>query len=179
MLLIICNVLEYGNDYKGAWIFLLVPAGAWERFAHGVFAVLWVRFIMVPHLLLLALLTWFWGIQYAALFLAYSLAVASFYLGLELRLIEVVPFSKQPQVSRGAMMFPIMAMGGLGAALAVGLQYFFIFYSQPRALTATAIVAAAAYFLTRSSLRSLSSSMRFSLGLVSGESSFLYKPVNG
>ncbi|MGO8735569.1 MAG: hypothetical protein ACLQVM_22550 [Terriglobia bacterium] len=179
MLLIICNVLEYGNDYKGAWVFLLVPAGAWERFARGVFAVLWLKFIMVPHLFLLALLTWFWGFRVAALFLSYSLAVASFYLGLELRLIEGVPFSKQPQVSRGAMMIPIMFIGGLGAALAVALQHFFIFHSQPRALTATAIVAVGAYFLTGSSLRSLNSSMRFSLGLVSGESSFVYKEVNG
>jgi hypothetical protein len=179
MLLSICNVLPYGNDYKGAWVFLLVPAGAWERFAHGVFAALWVRFIIVPHLFLLALLTWFWGIQYAALFLAYSLAVSSFYLGLELRLIEAVPFSKQPEASQGVMMLPFLIMGGLGAALAVALQHFFLFHSLASALTATAIVAAGAYFLTRSSLRSLSSSMRFNLGLVSGGSSFLYKEVNG
>jgi hypothetical protein len=177
-LFIVCNALEYGHDYKGAWVFQLVPAGAFERFAQGVFAVLWARFIMVPHLFLLALITWFWGIRYAAWFLAYSLAVASFYLGLELRLIQGVPFSKQPQVSQGAMMFPIMFIGGLGAALVVALQHFFLFHSPARALAATAIVAAGAYFLTRSSLRSLSSSMRFNLGLVSGESSFLYKAID-
>ena len=178
MLFLICNVLAYGNDYKGAWLFLLVPAGAFERFAQGVFAVLWLKFIMVPHLFLLALLTWFWGTGYAALFIAYSLAVASFYLGLELRLIEGVPFSKQPQVSQSAMMFPIIFIGGLGAALAVALQYFFLFHSLTRALTGTVIVAAGAYFLTCSSLRSLSSSMRYNLGVLSGESSFLYKAID-
>ncbi len=177
MLFLICNVLAYGNDYKGAWVFQLVPAGAWERFARGVFAVLWIRFIMVPHLFLLALLSWFWGIQNAALFIAYSLAVASFYLGLELRLTEGVPFSKQPQVSQGAMMMPIMLLGGMGAALVVALQYIFLFHSPFRAVTATVIVAVGAYFLTRISMRSLSSSMRYNLGLVSGESSFLYKAV--
>jgi hypothetical protein len=179
MLFLICNALTYGNDYKGAWVFQLVPAGAWERFARGVFAVLWVRFTVVPHLFFLALLTWFWGIRYAALFLAYSLAVASFYLGLELRLIEGVPFTKQPVVSQGFMLLPVMVIGGLGAGLAVALQHFFLFHSPASVLAATAIVAAAAYFLTRSSLRSLSSSMRFSLGLVSGESSFLYEEING
>jgi hypothetical protein len=179
MLLLTCNVLAYGNDYKGAWVFLLVPAGAWERFARGVFAVLWVRFIMVPHLFFLALLTWFWGIRYAALFVAYSLAVASFYLGLELRLMEGVPFSKQPEVSQSAMLLPFLIMGGMGAALAVAVQHFVLFHSPTSALTATAIVVAGTYFLTRSSLRSLSSSMRFNLGLVSGESSFLYKPIEG
>ncbi|HXX23272.1 MAG TPA: hypothetical protein VEO19_08985 [Terriglobia bacterium] len=175
MLFLICNVLAYGNDYKGAWLFQLVPAGAWERFAQGVFAGLWSRFIVIPHLLLLALLTWFWGVGPAALFVAYSLAVASFYLALELRLVEGVPFSKQPQVSQGAMLLPYMLMGGLGAALLVGLQYFILFRSPASALAATAIVAVGAYYLTRSSLRSLSSAMRYNLGLVSGESSFLYK----
>jgi hypothetical protein len=177
MLLLICTVLAFGNDYKGAWLFQLVPAGAWERFAQGVFAVLWVRFIVIPHLFFLALLTWFWGVQSAALFIAYSLAVASFYLALELRLIEGVPFSQQPQVAQGAMLLPYLVMGGLGAALWVGLQYYFLFRSPASALAATAIVAAGAYYLTRSSLRSLSSAMRFSLGLVSGESSFLYKEL--
>jgi hypothetical protein len=179
MLFLICNFLAYGNDYKGAWVFLLVPAGAWERFAHGVFAVLWVKFIMVPHLFFLAILTLFWGIQYAAMFVAYSLAVASFYLGLELRLIEGVPFSKQPEVSQSATLIPMMVIGGLGAALAVALQHFFLFHSPASALAATAIVAAGAYILTCSSLRSVSSSMRFTLGMVTGESSFLYKPIDG
>jgi hypothetical protein len=179
MLFLVCNFLAYGNDYKGAWVFLLIPAGAWERFARGVFAVLWVKFIVAPHLFFLALLSWFWGIQYAALFVAYSLAVASFYLGLELRLIEGVPFSKQPEVSQNAMLIPMMVIGGLGAALVVALQHFFLFHSPASALTATTVVAAGAYFLTRSSLPSLSSSMRFNLGLVSGGSSFLYKPIDG
>jgi hypothetical protein len=70
-------------------------------------------------------------------------------------------------------------MGVPAAALAVALQHFFLFRSPACALTATGIVAAGAYFLIRSSLRSLSSSMRFSLGLVSGGPSFLYKEVNG
>ena len=175
MLLLICNAFVFGNDYKGAWLFQLVPAGAWERFARGVFAVLWLKFIVIPHLFFLALLTWFWGVWPAALFIAYSLAVASFYLALELRLVEGVPFSQQPQAAQGAMLLPYMLMGGMGAALLVALQYFFIFRSPAPALAATAIVAVGAYYLTRSTLRGLSSAMRFNLGLVSGESSFLYK----
>ncbi|HXH51218.1 MAG TPA: hypothetical protein VNM47_17905 [Terriglobia bacterium] len=44
-------------------------------------------------------------------------------------------------------------------------------------LAATALVAAAAWFLTRSSLDRLAGNMRFTLGLDSGELTFLYKEV--
>jgi hypothetical protein len=179
MLFSICTFIAYGNDYKGAWVFLLAPTGALDEFARGVFGVLWVGFIAIPHLFILALLTWFWGIRPAAVFLAYSLAVASLHLGLELRLIESVPFSKQPGVSQGFMLMPMMVIGGLGAGAAVALQHFFIFHSVATALSTTAIIGAGAYFIIRSSLRSFASSMRYNLGLVSGESSFLYKEVNG
>jgi len=178
MLFSICSVLAYGNDYKGAWIFLLAPAGALERFARGVFALLWVGFIVIPHLFILALLAWFWGTQPAAVFVAYSLAVASFYLGLELRLIEGVPFTRQPGVSQAFMLMPIMVLGALSIGVAVAVQYFLVFRSVGTALTTTAIVAASACLLTRSSLRSLGASMRYHLGLLSGESSALYREVN-
>jgi hypothetical protein len=178
MQLSICSYIAYGSDYKGAWIFLLAPMGALDRFARGVFGVLWVGFIAIPHLFILAILTWFWGIQAAALFLAYSVAVASLYLGLELGLIESIPFSRQPEVSPTYLVLPLLVAGALGAGVAVALQHFFIFHSVATALLTTAIVGAGAYFIIRSSLRSLASSMRYDLGLVSGDSSFLYKEVD-
>ena len=39
---------------------------------------------MIPHVILLISLAWFWGIWHAGLFVAYSLAAASVYLALEL-----------------------------------------------------------------------------------------------
>ena len=173
----ICSVIAHGTNYKGSWIFLLAPAGTLRRFASGVFALLWIGFIVVPHLFLLALLIWFWGVRSAAIFVAYSVAVASFYLSLELRLIEGVPFTRQPAVSGNYMMLPVMFMGSLVVAGVVALQYFLIFRSTAAVLATTIVVAAAAWFLTRSSLDRLAGTMRYNLGLLSGESSFLYKEV--
>lgn len=175
LLLLVCIALPYGNHDKGAWVFLLAPVHSFRRFAAGVLALLWLRFILVPHLFLLALLTWFWGIRDASAFLAYSLAVSSFYVGLELRLVESVPFSRQPRASQGAMLLPLMIVGGLAASLVGALQYYFVFRSLVATLATTAAVAVAAFFLIRSSLTSVGDSMRFDLGRLTGESTFLYQ----
>lgn len=177
MFYMICNVISYGNNYKGSWIFLLAPAGALKRFAHGVFGLLWIGFVVVPHLFVLVFLAWLWGPVSAIIFVAYSLAVASFYLGLTLRLIEGVPFTRQPQVSGNYMMLPVLLAASVVMAGAVALQYFFVFRSILAVLATTAVVAAAAWFLARSSLRRLAETMRFTLGLVSGESMFLYQEI--
>ena len=177
VLLAICSALGFSNDYKGAWIFLLAPAGALRGFARGVHALLWLEFIVIPHLFLLSLLTWQWGFRAAGIFIAYSLAVASFYLGLELRLIEAIPFSQQPMASRNAMMVPFVFGGAITIALAVAGQYFFVFRSAMTVSVTTLVIATGAYFLTRSSLRALTASMRFNLGILSGESTWIYKEV--
>src|SRR5262249_29288964 len=72
--------IVYGGDFKGAWIFQLVPSGAFLPFARGVHALLWTSVIGLPHAILFIPVVWFWGIGHALLFLVYSLAVASFYL---------------------------------------------------------------------------------------------------
>jgi hypothetical protein len=177
MFYMICSVVAYGNHYKGSWVFLLAPAGALKRFARGVFGLLWTGFVVVPHLFAFALLAWLWGFVSAATFVAYSLAVASLYLGLALRLVDGVPFSRQPQVSGNYMMLPIILMGSIGAGIAVALQYFLVFRSVSAALAATAVIAAAAWLIIRSSLDRLAGTMRYNLGLLSGESSFLYKEI--
>jgi hypothetical protein len=46
-------------------------------------------------------------------------------------------------------------------------------------MTATATVAIAAFFLTRRSLRSVGASMRFNLGRLSSETTFLYQEIGG
>jgi hypothetical protein len=177
MFYIICSVISYGNNYKGSWIFLLAPAGALKRFARGVVGLLWMGLVVVPNLFVLVFLVWLWGAVSAVIFVAYSLAVASFYLGLMLRLIEGVPFTRQPQVSGNYMMLPMLMAASVVMAGAVALQYFFVFRSVAAVLATTAGVAAAAWFLTRSSLDRLAGTMRYTLGLVSGESSFLYKEI--
>ena len=172
-----CMLLPYGNDYKASWVFLATPARAFGPFARGVWALLSIWVILIPHIFLFALLAWFWGFRSAALFTVYSLAVACLYLALELRLVDGVPFGKQPDASRNAYMMPMMIGGAFVVAIAVALQYFLLFRSPAIVLAAAAMLGAAAWFLTRSSLQAFEVAIRYNLGLLSTESSLLYKEI--
>jgi hypothetical protein len=173
----ICSLIAYGGDYKGAWVFLLAPSRALGGFARGVHAALWVRLVVIPHVALLLALAWFWGIRDAALFVAFSVAVASLYLGIEIRTIDATPFTTQPVVAKNPYAFLVLVIGGMIVAVAVGVQHFLLFRSPLAVVIATLGIGAAAYFATRSSLGSLETTMRFTLGLESGESVSIYKEI--
>ncbi len=177
MLFFVCTVLAHGSDYKGAWIFLTVGGSTFRGFVRGVHALLWTAVILIPNLVMLVFLAWRWGPADALLFIAFSLAIASVYLALELRLIEGVPFGKPVDTSRGMVLIPLMMGGGLVIAIIVAFQHFVLFHSRPLVLAVTLLAAAAAYFLTRSSLHTFEVSVRYHLGLVSQESTMLYKEV--
>jgi hypothetical protein len=179
LLFVACTALAHGSDYKGAWIFLTVPGSTFRGFVHGVHALLWTAVILIPNLIVLVFLAWNWGPADALLFIAFSLAVASVYLALELRLVEGVPFGKPVDTSRGMVLLPLMMAGGLVIAIMVALQHFLLFHSRPLVLTVTLLAAAAAYFLTRSSLHTFEVAIRYHLGLVSQESTMLYKEIDG
>ena len=167
----------FGNDHKGAWLFLLAPAGAFRGFARGVYARLVDRWPRRRTLLLLAILAWHWGVRDAGLFVAYSAAVTAVYLGLQLRLIEGIPFSRQPETSNNPNVLPIMLLGGIVVATAVGLQYFLIFRSRAAVLMVTLGVTGAAWLLTRSSLEAFEVAIRFRLGILNSESKGIYTEI--
>jgi hypothetical protein len=62
-------------------------------------------------------------------------------------------------------MLPMMIGGGIVAAIAVGLQYLLVFRSPAIVIMTTAVIAIAAWFLTRSSLGAFEVSIRYRLGL--------------
>jgi hypothetical protein len=101
------------------------------------------------------------------------------YLALELRLIEGVPFGKPVDTSRGMVLLPMMIGGALVIGVVVALQHFLLFHSRPLVLAVTLLAAAAAWFLTRGSLHTFEVSIRYHLGLVSQESTLLYKEIDG
>jgi hypothetical protein len=173
-----CPLLAYGSDYKGAWLFLLAPARVFGPFARGVHAWLWLRIVVAPHVPMLAAGAYFWGLRDALPFVAYSLAAASLYLGLELRLIDGVPFGKPPEPTRQNLLLPIMFLGLVAMAAAVGVQYYWLFHSHAAVLGAAVLLGAAAYFATRSSLNAFAGSIRFRLGLMSAEAKVLYTEVD-
>jgi hypothetical protein len=178
VLFMTCSILVYSSDFKGAWIFLLAPSQAFGGLARGVWAALWIQVVVVPHVVAFVFLAWPWGVWHAGLFAAYSAAASSTYLALELRLIEGAPFSSQFDATRGAVQLPLMIVGGMAMAVAVGLQYLLVFRSPAVVAAVTLVLGAAAYFLTRWSLEAFAASIRFHLGLVSAESGTLYKEID-
>jgi hypothetical protein len=178
VLLIVCTLLPYGSDYKGAWIFLLAPEQAIRRFACGVYALLWTELIVIPHVIVFPLLAWSWGIQHAVLFVGFSVTVASLYLALDLRMIEGAPFSRQIDTSRRPVLLGVMVMGGFAIAIAVALQHFAVFHSPLAVVVITAAIGIAAYFLTLSSLSAFETSIQYNLALQSAGSESFYKEVN-
>jgi hypothetical protein len=174
----ICSALPYGLDRQGAWLFLVAPMGAFRGFARGVFARL-LTLILAPQIMLLPFLAWQWGLRGAALFFAYSAAVSAVYLALELRLVEGMPFTRQPEGLGNNDMLVILMVGGLAVSVAVGLQYFLIFRSPTLVVAVTAVLGIAAWLTARSSLESFEVSIRFHLGLLSNESKGIYTEVNG
>lgn len=178
VLLALGNILPFGNDYKGAWIFLLAPSRMFDGFTRGIFAALWINVLLVPHLILIGVFAWPWGLWKAGLFAGYSLAVSSLYLSLVLRLIEGMPFSRQLDPSCEVLPLPWILVGGLVTGVAVGVQHFFLFRSPAMVAAAALALGILAYALTRSSLRALEESIRFSLVTISGESGTIYKEVS-
>jgi hypothetical protein len=173
----ICTVMVFGNDHQGCWLFLLAPSRAFRGFVRGVYARL-LSVILALHLPLLAVLTWYWGVRDASLFVAYSAAVSAIYLGLELRLIEGMPFSRQPEAASNPLILPMMLLGGIAMTIAVGLQYFLIFRSVLAVLGVTAALCGVAWYLTRSSLDAFEVNIKFRLGLLSSESKGIYREVD-
>lgn len=177
LLLFVCLALPYGSDHKAMWFFLTVPVGSIGGFAKGVWATLWLRVVLIPHLVLLIPLAAVWGFRHGVLFVAYSAIMSSLYLSLELRLVESVPFMRQPDASRGTIVLPILIGGAIVASIMVALQYFIVFHSPAVVLAVTVAGAVAVCFSTRSSLRAVAEAMRFNLGLASSEVGPLYREI--
>lgn len=169
--------LAFGADCKAAWIFRMTNPALLTTFTRGLHGLLFLWFVAVPHIVLLPVACWAWGIWKAVLFFAFSAAVAAVYLSLELRLIENVPFTKQPEPTKGAMLLPLMMLGGLVIAVAVALQHYFIFRHPAAAVAATVIAAGAAWVITRTSIQSVGESMQFQLGMEANDSSGMYVEI--
>jgi hypothetical protein len=178
VLLGVCPALTYGSDYKGVWVFLLIPIRAFRRFGAGLFYALWLMLVVLPHLVLFPLLSYAWGVFDASLFSGFSLAIVSLYLSLEMRLIDGVPFGKQLEANRSALMFPVLIAYVVGAALAVAVQHYLIFRSSAAVAAVTLAAGTAAFFAARSSLESLEIAMIHHLGTMSSESTLLYHEIS-
>ncbi len=160
----VCNVLAFGDDYKGVWVFQVAPDGSFSGFARGVHAALLAVFVLIPHLIWLPIAIWSWGATDAATFIAYSVVVSALYVGLTLRLICGIPFGRQFEENRLLFTFLLQILGFFGALIAVVLQYV-LFRSGVAVVAATLLVGGGAYYMTRWSLTAFEASIHYHLKL--------------
>ena len=175
-ILMTCRFLAYGNDFKAIAWFFTAPESSFRPFAGGIHAALWLLLAAVPNLLALPVLAWSWPVAHALLFVAFSTAVASLYLGVGLRLIEGVPFGKQALPTRGAADLVLMLVFLMAVGVAVGVQYL-LFRSTVAVALVTLIVGAGARFLTRGVLDDFAARIRLQLRQAASGSVLLYKEV--
>jgi hypothetical protein len=175
--LLFCFAITSSDQYRAAWIFLTFPEDAIRSFVRGIFFALWlpinaVTFVIAP------VLIWRWGLADGALFTLYSLAVGSFYLSLQLFMIDGLPFANPPQSMKGSMIAPLVIAGLIGALILVGLQWLFIF--QSRFVTAGAILvfSGGAYVIARTSLPYLETNVRHNLHRIGAGRTAMFKEVS-
>ncbi|MXZ72181.1 MAG: hypothetical protein F4Z04_11875 [Acidobacteria bacterium] len=162
LVLLVCLLLAYGNDYKGAWSLAIVPDDRFRPFARGIHAALWILVVLLPNAFLLLVLAWSWGFVDAVLFIAYCTAVSSFYLGVGLWLIGGVPFGRPMDPTRNTLAMGAMLVLFMAVAAAVGIQY--VLFRWVAAVAAMTIaVAVGAGFLTSITLDDFAKRMRESL----------------
>jgi hypothetical protein len=174
--LMFCFAITYSNQHRAAWIFLTFPMDSIRAFVRGLFWALWIPLSTVP-VLLLPLFIWRWGIADAVLFTSYCLAVGSFYLSIEMFLIDGLPFSNPPEAMKGTMAAPLVILGIAGALILVGLQWLFIFQSKFVTAGAILVFAGTAYLLANTSLRYLEVNVLHSLHVIATGRTAMFKEV--
>ena len=171
-----CKILAYGNDFKAINWFFTAPDSCFRPFTGGIHAALWLLLAVVPNLLALPVMAWFWPLWGAVLFVAFSMGVASLYLGVGLRLIDGVPFGKQPAPTRSVVGLGLMLVFFMAAGVAFGVQHL-LFRSAVAVALVTLVTGAGAHFLTRGVLDDFAARIRLQLQQAASGSVLLYKEV--
>jgi hypothetical protein len=126
----ICQILAFSDHYRGAWVFVITPAIGLRGFVRGVYWALWLPFLAMPFVILTIVFSAYWGVLDAALFSGYALAVASLLFGLQLLIVDGLPFTSAPSAERSAAIVSFIMFGPVAAGIAWVLQAQFIFRSR-------------------------------------------------
>jgi hypothetical protein len=158
--MMICSLVAYSDQYRGAWIFQTVPAEGLRGFARGVYWSIWLPFLAMPLLVATLLYMRYWGPLDALLFGGYSLAVASLLLGLQLPLIDGLPFGRPPKPERAYMLMATIVFGPIVIGIAWVVQSRFIYQHRSTTIVAAGVFAAAAAIAIRHGLLVLTARVR-------------------
>jgi hypothetical protein len=174
--LIVCSNLKYSNQHKAAWLFQMVSLESLRSFVRGIFLAVWLPLITLC-LLLIPVFTWSWGVGDAVLFAAYSIAVGSFYLSIEMFFVDGLPFANPPESLKGSMMGPLVIVSFIGGLVIVLLQWFFIFQSRLVTAAAVLVFTGAAYAIAHASLRYVETNVVHNLHLIATGRAAMFKEV--
>jgi hypothetical protein len=167
VLMTVCVVMGYSDQYKSAWIFLTVPMTGIQSFVRGIYWSLWLPIVMSPHIVVLAIGFWLWGPVDSLVFTAYSLAISSLYLSATLRLLEGLPFATAPKPRAGGVVgLPLMLTAFAICGSFIALQYFFIFRSLAVTAAAALIAFGSAVALARNTLHGIQTNVLHNLHLL-------------
>jgi hypothetical protein len=166
--LMICQILAFSDHYRGAWVFVITPAIGLHGFVRGVYWSLWLPFLALPFLVLMMVASVYWGVPDAALFAAYGLAVASLLFGLQLLLVDALPFTSAPSAERTAAIVSFIMFVPVAAGIAWVVQAQFIFRSRWTTALAALVFAWAAKVVAENSLRLLDIKARHALARQGG-----------
>ena len=172
----LCSMLAYSDQYKAGWIFLTAPLGSLRFFARGVFWALLVPISAVP-MLMLPFCIWFWGVEDALLFTAYSLGAGAMYLSVELFLMEGLPFGNPPRKGKGSLAAPLVFGAFIVAGIIVAFQWLWIFKSRAITVAATAAFVAIAFLISKVSLRNLETNVLHNLHTIASGPNTMFEEV--
>jgi hypothetical protein len=158
--MMICSLLAYSDQYRGAWIFQTVPDAGLRGYARGIYWSIWLPFLALPLVAAAILYIPYWGARDALLFGAYGLTVASLLLGVQLPLIDGLPFGLPPKPERMYMLVATILFGPIVIGIAWVVQSRFIYEQRSRTLAATVVFAAAALVAGRYGIRTVDTTMR-------------------
>jgi ABC-2 type transport system permease protein len=172
-----CAVISFGEFHQGSWIFVTAPLDSLRAFTRGVYLSLWFPGALLPHLLILPMLTWLWGWKAAVLFACFSLILVSFYLALELLLIPGLPFSSPYKASRSMIGLPVVLLGIMIAAILVAVQWL-VFQIWWVAIVAGSLFGLGTWLTVHFTLRRLEGEIRQNLRLLQIGPTQLFKEID-
>jgi len=174
-LAILCNLIPYSAEPKGADMFVSLPFGNLRPFIRGIYLSLWIP-VAFLHLCLLIPCAWFWGVLPGALFVGFSLALVSLYLALSLFFTDGFPFATAFTPSEGNALLFIMLAAIIPILIFAGIQWI-VFHNVFLVLGAAIILAVLGYATAQLSMGKMEKNIRGNLTLLGFAPSQMFKAI--
>jgi ABC-2 type transport system permease protein len=148
LLAVVCRLMSYTAEPQGASLFVTLPLVPLRPFVRGAYLSLWLP-AGILHLCLLGPCIWFWGVAEGMLFISFSMALASVYVGLTVFFVDGFPFANafKPSVGKElSMVFLIMLIPIAPLLLVQWLIFHHAFLVMAAAIALAFLAFVAAHF---------------------------------